>query len=350
MKYDIVKHNGNSYGVIRVKYKNADIPIIVDISDIKTINRIDKPWKSNKHGFISCAHTYNNETKDVYLHEIIMALKMKDINKNRKNKPIIHINRIGLDNRRDNLMYDITNKDLNKNIKKKARTITLPTDSGINPQEIPSYVWYMKPDDSHGERFMVDINNIKWKTTSSKQLSLRYKLEEAKAYLRELKNTNPNLFEDYSMNGDFTQIGKGLIDSYYSIVHKAGYYNMERYVPKNKTKSFLKPGSVSRKEKELLKDLLNNQNLLLNKTGGKRRVVTNLPYKCGIYSSDIPENCYYRPETNKRGGFFIIKGHVKQPKSKVWQGSSSKKVSIQDKFADMLYYLDELDYTDRNLK
>ena len=128
MKYDIVKHKGGSYAVIKVKYKNLDVPVLIDIKDLKTVQKIDKPWKSNKYGFISCAHTYNDETKDVYFHEIIMALKMKENNKNRQNKPIIHINRIGLDNRRENLIYDITNKDLNKNIKKKERTISSSAD------------------------------------------------------------------------------------------------------------------------------------------------------------------------------------------------------------------------------
>jgi hypothetical protein len=342
LTYDVVKHKNKNYAVIKTKYKNMDVPVLIDLKDVSTIKNINKDWKSNKYGFISCVHTMNNDdTKDVYLHEIIMALKMKDASGKRQIKPIVHLNRIGLDNRRENLMYDVQHKDLNKNIKKKQRTITLPDNSGVKPSEIPTYVWYMKPNGSHGDRFMVDINDVQWKTTSSKSLSLRYKLEEAKAYLRELRKTRPDLFQDYSMNGDFTQVGRGLIDSYYTIVHKAGYEHMERYIPKNITNKMLKPGSVSRLEKELLKDLLTNQSSLLNKTGGKRRVVTNLPQKCGVSSSEVPDHCYYRPACDQRGGFFIVKGHPNQ--DKIWQGSSSKKLSIRDKFDSMLDYLDELD-------
>ena len=53
----------------------------------------------------------------------------------------------------------------------------------------------MKPNGSHGDRFMVEIGDVKWKTTSSKKLSLKYKLEEAKLFLRQLKRESPELFE-----------------------------------------------------------------------------------------------------------------------------------------------------------
>ena len=48
-----------------------------------------------------------------------MALKKMDHNKEQLNNPIIHINNIGLDNRRENIIYDVPNKNIRKNSKKK---------------------------------------------------------------------------------------------------------------------------------------------------------------------------------------------------------------------------------------
>ena len=86
------------------------------------------------------------------------------------------------------------------NYKKKKRTVKLPEGCNIEPNELPTYIWYLKENGSHGSRFSVEVGNIKWKTTSSKKVSLRYKLEEAKKFLRELKKTNSDLFNKSSFN------------------------------------------------------------------------------------------------------------------------------------------------------
>ena len=49
---------------------------------------------------------------------------------------------------------------------KKKRTIKLPKSSGITPDDIPTYIWYVKETANHGDRFVVEIGDIKWKTTS----------------------------------------------------------------------------------------------------------------------------------------------------------------------------------------
>jgi len=270
-----VRYQNKDYAVIQVQYKDMALPVIIDWSYVKTIKNLDKSWKSNDKGFISCTHTYNGETKDVYLHEIIMAIKQKEDGKKKPDKPILHINKINLDNRVENLMFDTADKDVNKNVKKKARTIELPVTSGIKPAEIPTYVWYMKPNGSHGDRFMVEIDDIKWKTTSSNKVSLRYKLEEAKLFLRQLKEKRPGLFDDYSMNGDFTKEGKDLSESFYDIVHMAGFSHIDKFVPKSNTDTLLKPGTQTRKEKTLLLQ----QGDLVATQGQKRRLVTNYSEK-----------------------------------------------------------------------
>jgi hypothetical protein len=118
--------------------------------------------------------------------------------------------------------------------------------------DIPSYVWYLKDNDTHGERFMISLGDIKWKSTSSKKLSLRYKLEETKKYLRALKNNRPDLFTDYSMNGDLNQEGKINLESFINIAKNSGYSNINNIV--DKTNQYLKEKhtGLSNQEIELL--------------------------------------------------------------------------------------------------
>jgi predicted transcriptional regulator len=154
------------------------------------------------------------------MHEIVM--KHNNMN-NISNTPIIHINNIHFDNRIENLQFDIVNKEHVKNTKKKNRIIDL-SEHGINASDIPTYVWYLKPDDTHGERFAIEIpNELSWRTTSSKKVSLKYKLEEAKKYLRNLKFNRPDIFELYSMNGDLTSKGTKLLKDYKRIIEMAGF-------------------------------------------------------------------------------------------------------------------------------
>lgn len=337
MYIDKVRYKNKYYGVIKISYKDTELPLVIDWDDVRIIDNLNKRWRYSKNGFVSCNHVMKNKNKEVFIHELIMALKKRDLKEKRESYPIIHINRIGLDNRRDNLIYDKTGKEINKNVKKKKRTITLPVDSGISVDDIPTYVWYMKPNGSHGDRFMVDIGDIKWKTTSSKKLSLGYKLEEAKKYLRELKDIRPDLFQEYSMNGDFNKDGKNLVDSYYDIIYRAGYDHMNRYSHKNNTNLLLKSSLKSRKERKLLKETGN----LVGGSGQKRRTINTLPKDCGITSNDLPSYCYYRPPYNGRGEYFIVENHPKQ-KNKFWQTTTSKNVSINEKYEDLLDYIETL--------
>ena len=147
----------------------------------------------------------------LYLHEIVFYLK----NGKRNNRPLIHINKIGLDNRYENIIEDTRNKNIKKNLNKKSRTIKLKS---IDISKIPSFVWYLKKDGTHGERFQVELGNIKWKCTSCDNLSIHYKLEETKKFLREYKQQNPIEFKIYSMNSDLNENGILLKKEFYNIL------------------------------------------------------------------------------------------------------------------------------------
>ena len=171
------------------------------------------------------------------------------LNGNTLNKPILHINKIGIDNRISNLSYDTHDKHIQKNLKKKSRTISLPKKCGIIPENLPSYVWYVKEDSSHADRFMVDVGDVNWKSTGSKKVSLKYKLEETKKYMRHLKNARPDLFNEYSMNGDLNKNGVGLLDDFLNISKDAGYYLND--ISNANTEKYLKEDTVGLSNEEI---------------------------------------------------------------------------------------------------
>ena len=237
--YNKVLYNNNTYAVIKVLYKNNYIPIVLDYRDFKNIPS-DYNWIISDTGLI---YRKTSDDKFEYLHDKILKTNVKT-------KSIIHINKLGIDNRLKNLMFDNKNKITKKNLSKKARTIDLKDKVDVN--KIPTFVWYLKPDKSHGERFQVDMGDIKWKSTSSNELSLKYKLEETKKYLRQMKDIKPDEFKKNSMNNDLNIQGEQLKKEFYEIIMLAGF--KYRYMPTKFTDFILKEDKkgLSTIEKKLL--------------------------------------------------------------------------------------------------
>jgi len=96
----------------------------------------------------------------------------------------------------------MTQTEQNLNQKRKGRTVKLPDDIGIKVEDIPKHIWYIKPNGSHGERFGIDLKseNIKWKTTSAKEVSIQEKLKLAKEQLQEYYTLYPHLNPDNTEN------------------------------------------------------------------------------------------------------------------------------------------------------
>jgi len=334
LPYAKIKLNNKDYVILNVTYKELNLPVLLDNIDGEYIKNSGKKWKSNDKGQIYCTHYINDVPNDIYLHEIIMARKQKDNNSKILKKPVTHINRINLDNRRENLIYDISTNNISKNGKKKKRIIELPDDAGFSVNDMPTYVWYLKPHDSHGDRFIIEIDNIAWKTASSKTLSLKYKFEEAKKFLRELKVDKPELFNEYCMNGEYTKLGKELYDSFYVLINKAGYDNTEKS-QNNITDYYLK---------ECLHGLSNDEiQLLHSKTfyGNPERITRNINDLKMIKLEGLPKYCYYNKASDNRGDCFVIKGHPKLKKE--WRTTSSKSVSTKDKIKYVLTKIKELE-------
>ncbi|VBB18233.1 hypothetical protein YASMINEVIRUS_696 [Yasminevirus sp. GU-2018] len=235
-----LEYHKNRYTVAYIERGEDKIPIVLDRDVYKTVKGLNKRWYINDKNHIYCLHSRDgSEHYPVYLHEIVVKLSKDTDFENMRGVPIIHINNIHFDNRLENLQFDIPEKDYAKSTKKKRRIINL-TRHGINVDTLPTYLWYLKPDKSHGDRFAVEIPNVlSWRSTASRKVSLRYKLEEAKKYLRYMKLVTPKIFEDYSMNGDLTGTGLRLYKEYRSLIAKAGFEMNEPNV--NNTDLFLAP-------------------------------------------------------------------------------------------------------------
>jgi hypothetical protein len=245
--------------IINMPYKGANLPMILDKN---VFDFIGKDYDFYVNDALSVYTKLKSEEGyiDIPLHEIIMKYNEKKGIKGGNNNMmphIIHKNRINLDNRYENLMYDTIDKEITKNLEKKNRIINLKG-AGINANNLPSFVWYLKPDSSHGERFMVKLDTINWKSPSSRELSLRYKLEATKKFLRDKIKENPELLKKFSLNGDLNDVGLKLKTAYYNLIHQVGGSKYKKYQMKenNSTLNILKEDlkGLSSYEKLLLKN------------------------------------------------------------------------------------------------
>jgi hypothetical protein len=213
-----ISYKSKSYVILQTTYKSHLIPILIDAETFAYIKTSLTGWTLHSTGFLSTKINIDGESKNIFLHEIPMMIFEKKL----KPIPILHQNKIPIDNRYSNLLYDVSDKDQTKNLNKKSRIIDL-TESNIDAEDIPTFVWYINPDSSHGDRFQVEIGPCRWKTCSSKKYCLKYKLEEAKKFLRHIKSTRPDFFNSYSMNGDLNKIGLELKKEFYEIIKRGGF-------------------------------------------------------------------------------------------------------------------------------
>lgn len=188
--YIEVEYNGTSYlvgDIINSLYRTV---FVIDKDEYKHVK--EYRWHRSSNSYISFSLTHEGKKKEMYLHNFIMG-KIDFPGKGAR-ETVDHINRISLDNRKENLRI-ITQSEQNMNQTKRERNITLPEGCEVNAEDIPRHIWYIKANGAHGDRFAIEFKseNLCWKTTSSKKVSLREKLEEAKVKLQELYTEYPHL-------------------------------------------------------------------------------------------------------------------------------------------------------------
>lgn len=306
--YTVVNYKDKKYVVAET---NTKLPFIFDF-DI--FEKLPNRCFNLRGSYIS---SKTNGDKELYLHHIIKPYNGISVD---------HINQIKQDNRRENLRY--ANQTIqNQNQSKRKRIVNLPENCGINPQNIPTFIWYIKQNGNHGDRWMVEIKDkYTWKTTSTKELSTKCKFELAKKHLRNLVITNPDLFYGHCMNGDLDEVSNTLKREFIEILKLARYNYKEEHNRYNV--DCLKEDIEGLNENEI--------NILRQSEDYKHK---NKPENFDI--SNIPKYCYYVKATSSKGdAFCCTKLHSKQKESgKDWMTTRSKKVSIEDKFKQLMDYL-----------
>jgi hypothetical protein len=183
INYRFIHYDNKDYVVGTLIFNKSDIKFVFDKDDFEKVS--ERAWHFASGTYISSSYMHDSKRKELYLHNFVMN-RFEFLGKG-STESVDHINRNGLDNRKENLRI-ITQSEQNINQNKKQRSVKLPEGCDIKIDDIPTHIWYIKANGLHGDRFGIDFKteNIKWKTTSSKKVSLKDKLIEAKNKLQEL--------------------------------------------------------------------------------------------------------------------------------------------------------------------
>ena len=186
-------YKDKEYTVGTIQFKGEDKQFVIDKEDFEKIK--DRAWHFASGNYISSAIIHDSKRKELYLHNLVM---------NRLDHPgkgatesVDHINRNGLDNRKENLRI-VSQTQQNLNQSKKKRSVILPEKCPIKPEDIPTHIWYVRANGLHGDRFAIEFKteNLVWKSTSSKAVSINEKLKQAKEKLKEFYTEYPHLNHD----------------------------------------------------------------------------------------------------------------------------------------------------------
>ena len=188
--FNNVIYNNKNYTVGTIQFKGEDIQFIFDTDDFDKIK--DRTWHLTSNNYISSGIIHDSKKKELYIHNLVMG-RIEHPGKG-ASETVDHISRNGLDNRKENLRI-ISQSEQNLNQAKKKRTIILPENCGIKPEEIPKHIWYVRANGLHGDRFAIEFKTegLVWKSTSSKAVNIQEKLKQAKEKLQEFYLEYPYL-------------------------------------------------------------------------------------------------------------------------------------------------------------
>ena len=338
LNHEIITYKDKQYIVCCIPF-NDDYKMFI-IDETKCTEVINKTWHFRSDGnYIGSSHIDNSVKKELYLHNFIMD-KLTFEGKGQQHT-IDHINRIGTDNRKCNLREVSSQTAQNFNQKKRERITELPENCGIDVNQIPKNIYYGKPSGLHGDFFYIELKGIvelctngkkyNWKSTKSKIVNLKIKLQQTIDKLLELKSIYPEL--EPIINDTTSDIERNKLIQEYNDILKLSHYP-QNVIEQNIQQLYIINDINIIDQNEQLEEVK------LIKNSGKK--TNNLPPDCGITIDQIPKYCYYKPATDKRGCKFIIDKH---PKLEVrsWSSTESKKISINEKFNQLLDKLKELE-------
>lgn len=341
----VVNYNDNKYIVCKIMRKKIERLFVIDYDMRDSI--IYYTWFITNMNYIGKVLYIGNEKLCLLLHNYVMGKYTFD--GQGSEEMYDHINRITTDNRKANLrLSNYAENSLNKSRRK--RTVILPKDCKIDTSDIPKCVWYIQAKVrngvQHGDGFVVEIKkdkeSVRWTSATSIELSLRFKLEQTKKYLRLLKVQKPEIFEEHHIECDYNEEAIKLAKEYNEIIKLSEYKCATNNLIVINEKNYLKEDLTDLTEKEI--EILNGFTLTKNKT--KRNMVSGskIPADSGITIDMIPKYCYYTPPNKTRGTGeqFIIDKHPKLT-TRDWKTTSKKGVSLKEKFDSLLNKLKELD-------
>ena len=188
--YVPVSYAGKEYVVGFIMACGKQVTFVFDEEDFPKV--YERIWHRCANNYVSSGVIVGGKKKELFLHNLVMDSPL--YTGKGPLESVDHINRIGFDNRKENLRI-VSQTEQNLNQKTRKRIATLPADSGLTMEDIPKHIWYIKPNGAHGDRFAIEFRSedITWKTTSSKTIPLRDKLTAAKAKLHEFYTTYPHL-------------------------------------------------------------------------------------------------------------------------------------------------------------
>jgi hypothetical protein len=334
-EYVEVTYKGKKYCVCKIHRKESKVLFVIDSDDIDDI--LLYSWYISSEGrYIS---SRINE-KQLGLHNFVMN-RLTHEGKGQKST-IDHINRIGTDNRTENLRIASTS-DQNINKLGRKKSMKLPKGSDISLENIPKFVWYFKGKNSIGDRFLVEINtipgldDIHWLSTSSTAVSLKFKLEQTKKYLRSLRSKHPNILTDR-----FKYYSDECISSmkdYNNIIRLSKFDCVkDNLVEIPKVKDLLEEDTKGLTKSEI--DLLK---VISVDTSNGRKKTRNMPDGCEVTMDDIPKYCYFEPERDKVGAAFYIGSNHPGMNGKRWYTTRKRSYTIDEKFQQLLTKLKEVD-------
>jgi len=138
--YQFIEYNNKDYVVGTLIFNKNDIKFVFDKDDFDKVS--ERAWHFASGAYISSAFIHNSKKKELYLHNLIMN-RLEFTGKG-SIESVDHINRNGLDNRKENLRI-ISQSEQNINQNKRVRSIKLPEGCDINIDDIPTHIWYIRP-------------------------------------------------------------------------------------------------------------------------------------------------------------------------------------------------------------
>jgi hypothetical protein len=342
INHKIVEYNDKQYVVACTPYKNKHILFVFDADDKEKVCYNSWFFQNQDNGGYLRKDYIDSEgiKRPLYLHNVVMN-KLTFEGKGQQ-ETVDHINRVGVDNRKENLRMVTSQTAQNFNTKKRERKIELPEGCDITPDMIPRNVWYIKPNGRHGDGFCIEIKGVQtlneghftWKSTRSTKESLKVKLQETIIKLEEIAKNNPELQELSNLVNEEKR--NKLINSFNAILQKSGY-------PEEVIKANLVELSTDAPKQVII----NNNEEQMAKTvtelhsAGKK--INKLPQDSGVTPDMIPKYCYYSAATDKSGDRFVIDRHPGLGDKRQWSTSSSKKVNTITKFESLIEKLKEFE-------